>query len=105
MCDCKKTANLRFLFDHATVHMAADLKVGDTVYVGYNIEGMVDSIIRVDNDTILAEGRLALSKGGSANFKLIKNGKTVDISVDEQTPLWGIKGHIRNPISKLDSML
>ena len=98
---CAGVGNLRFAFSHRSMHMAADMKVGSTLYLGPNHrEGRVEEIVQpfttTDNTAALIVKVTFLNGGGTATVTFKNLDGVFVAQIDETTAAWGLKGHFRN---------
>ncbi len=98
---CAGVGNLRFTFSHRSMHMAADMKVGSTLYLGPNHrEARVEEIVQPFTTTAGVAAlvvKVVFLNGGGAATVTFKNLDGVFVAqIDETTAAWGLKGHFRN---------
>lgn len=103
---CEKLGNVaRLSVRHNTMHMAADLKEGDTILVGAKHRAV--KITEVLTPFTFAEngGVVRTAKGTSDSgdmlltFKRSKTGSRVTLDTTSYAGVeWGLQGHFRNTI-------
>lgn len=112
MLDCQVEVNrlwqwLTLSFQHKTVHMAADLKQCDHIYIGNaDQEASVLSISKLFNpnsDTVLECTIEWQHKPGTSEAIFTMQNGHVYVTTNETYSDWGIKGHSRNTIVPLQS--
>lgn len=94
----------RFGLRHATLHMAADIAEGSTLYIGpthrrATVVAITSPFADAPQGTVLA-ARIAWDRGGGeATVELTKSGGGSDVVrmvVTQSYAVWGLQGHPRN---------